>query len=215
MSINRILLMSAAIIFMFAAVSSAQRRFDKKDRQIILEARVDPGFPSTPMTRIIFLPFANELDYQDGAMILSDNFINAMRQKHPEITIVSPQETRQIIQDRKLADAYRAFLGNYQNTGVATMPFLKSIGATGKVDGILLGRIHAFDVMKQASTFGGISWSKSKPIVGMELTLLRGKDGRELWTGVHGIQAEKKENVRDIAKLVCDIFATYFGRLRY
>lgn len=33
-----------------------------------------------------------------------------------------------------------------------------------------------------------------------------------MWWGTHGVQGEKNENVRDLAKVVGDVFGTYFGR---
>jgi hypothetical protein len=215
MATQRILLLTTAILISIAAVSSEQQRLGPKGRQTILDARVDQSFASTPLKRVFFLPFGNAIDYQEGAMILAENFLGAMHQKHPDIIIVNPEETNKIIQDQKLGDLYRTFLGNYNNTGVATMPFLQALWGTGQVDGILIGKILGFGVMKQTTTWGGFSWSKNKAVVGMEITLLRTKDGRELWWGTHGVQGEKSENVRDLAKIVGDVFAAYFGRLPY
>lgn len=215
MAIRRISLFLTIIVVSMAVVGSAQRRLGPKDRDTILDARVDPGFVSTPLSRLVFLPFGNELDYPEGAMILTENFLGAMRQKHPEISIVGPQDAKKLIQDQNLSDDYRIFLGNYMNTGVATTPFLQALGGTAQVDGILMGRVLAFGVTKQTTQWAGISWSKNKAIVGMELTLLRTNDGRELWSGTHGVQGDKNENVKDLAKTVGDVFATYFGRLPY
>ena len=220
MATKRTLLMATACLVLIAAVSFGQRRLGPKNRDTILDARLDPGFASTSLNRIIFLPFVNELDYPEGAMILAENFIGAMRQKHPDITILAPQDAKQLIQDQKLSNDYRAFMGNYRNTGVATMSFLEALPRNGQVDGILLGRILGFGVTKQttvlnSTAFGRISWSKNKAMVGMELTLLRTKDGRELWWGTHGVQGEKNENVRDLAKAVGDVFGVYFGRMPF
>ena len=212
---RRTLLLPTAALLSIAAVSAQRRRLGPKDRDTILDARLDPGFASTALNRLIFLPFSNELDYPDGAMILAENFISAMRQKHPDVTIVAPEDTKQLIQDQKLSKDYRTFLGNYMTTGVATMPFLEALGRTGRVDGILIGRILAFGVIKQTTYFGGISWSKNKSVVGMEITLCRAKEGRELWWGTHGVQGDKSETVRDLAKVVGVVFAVYFGRLPY
>ena len=207
--------LAMAVVVMTAIVSSGQRRLGPKNRETILDARLDPGFASTSLSRVIFLPFGNELDYSDGAMILAENFVGAMRQKHSDIVIVTPQEAKQLIADQKLSSDYRAFLGNYATTGVPTMSFLEALGRSGRADGILMGRIHGFGVMKQTTVFGGVSWSRNKAMVGMEVSLLRTKDGRELWWGTHGVQGEKNENVRDLAKVVGDVFAVYFGRLPY
>ena len=212
---RRTLLLATATLPSIGFVTAQRRRLGPKDRDTILDARLDPGFASTPLSRLIFLPFSNELDYPEGAMILAGNFIGAMRQKHADISIVGPQDTKQLIQDQKLNKDYRTFVGNYMTTGVATMPFLEAVGQAGRVDGIFMGRILAFGVIKQTTYFGGISWSKNKAVVGMELTLCRTKDGRELWWGTHGVQGEKNESVRDLAKIVGEVFAVYFGRLPY
>jgi hypothetical protein len=215
MKIQRILLLTTTIFILLVPVISGQKRLGPKNRETILDARVDQSFASTPLKRVLFLPFANAIDYQEGAMILTENFIGAMHQKHPDIMIVSPEDTSKIIQEKNLNDIYRSFLGNYNNTGVATMPFLQALGGTEQADGILIGKIQFFGVMKQTTTWGGFSWSKNKAVVGMELTLLRTKDGRELWWGTHGVAGEKNENVRDLAKIVGDVFAAYFGRLPF
>lgn len=215
MATKRTLLLATACVVSIAAVSFGQKRLGPKNRDTILDSTLDPGFASTSLNRLIFLPFVNELDHPEGAMILAENFIGAMRQKHPNITILAPQGAKQLIQDQNLSDEYRAFMGNYANTGVATMSFLAALSKSGQVDGVLLGRILGFGVIKQTFVFGGFSWSKNKATVGMEITLLRTKDGRELWRGTHGVQGEKNENVRDLAKVVGDVFGVYFGRLPY
>ena len=215
MATNRVLLLATVSLLSFTVAGSAQRRLGPKDRANILDARVDPVFATTTLNRLILLPFGNELDYPEGAMILAENFLGAMRQKHPDIVIVPPQDAKQLIQENKLNGDYRAFLGNYSTTGVATRSFLEALGKTGGADGILLGKIRGFGVVRQTTTFGGISWSKNKAMVGLELALLRTKDGRELWWGTHGVQGEKNENVRDLAKVLCDVFGTYFGRPAY
>lgn len=212
---KRVLLLAIATLVSIAALSSAQRRLGPKDRDVILDSRVDPGFASTPLKRLIFLPFGNELDFPEGGMILAENFLASMHQKHPDISIVSPQDAKKLIQDEKLGADYRTFLGNYANTGVATMPFLQALGRTGQADGILMGRIVGFGVVKQSTQWAGFSWSRNKAIVGMEITLLRTKDGRQLWQGKHVVQGEKNENVRDLAKTVGEVFAVYFGRVPY
>lgn len=198
---------------------SAQRKLGPNEREVILDARVDPSFATTTLTRLAFLPFSNELDYQEGSMLLADNFVAEMHQSHPDIAIVAPEDTREMIRDQKLAEDYRVFAGTYVNTGVATIPFLKSLGGGAHVDGIVLGRILTYGVLTDryqlATKFGVVTWSRNKAVVGMELRLLRVRDGRELWWGVHAVEGQKNENVKDLSKAVGHVFATFFGRLPY
>jgi len=209
----------ALLVTTTAAQGGNERRLGPKDRDTILDARLDPSYASTPLARVVFLPFGNELDYQEGAMFLAQNFVSEMRQKHAEMAIVPPHETSELIRGSGLAEDYRVFLGNYINTGVATQSFLQALGRAGKVDGILLGEVLGFgvksDKYSMITSFGVITWKKNRAFVGMEIKLLRAKDGRELWWGAHGVQGEKNENVRDLAKLVGTVFATFFGRVPY
>ena len=215
MPTRRTSLALAACVLSITAVSFGQKRLGPKNRDTILDASLDPGFASTPLSRIVFLPFVNELDHPEGAMIMAETFIGGMRQNHPNISILNPQSAVQMIQDHKLGDTYRAFMGNYANTGVATMSFLTALPQSDKVDGVILGRILRFGINNNTVVFGGFSWTKSKATVGMEIMLLRTKDGRELWRGIHGVQGTKNENVRDLAKIVGDVFGRYFGRVPY
>ncbi len=209
------LLALATTTILFTGAAAAQRRLGPKDRETILDAKLDPGFASTKLSRLIFLPISNELDYPEGAMILCEVFIAAMRQKHADITIVSPEETKKLIREHGLSEEYRRFSGNYLTSGVATLPFLEALGRVQAVDGILLGRIHAFGVVKRTRDVLGVRWSRNRALVGMDLTLLRGKDGRQLWWGAHAVEGDKNETVRDLAKIVGDVLATYFGRVPY
>jgi hypothetical protein len=197
----------------------AQRKLGPNDRDVILDARLDPSFSSTSLTRVALLPFANELDYQEGSMLLAENFIAEMRQSHPEVAVIAPEDTRQLISEQKLADDYRVFAGTYVNTGVATVPFLQSLGRVGRLDAILMGQVLRYGVLTDryqlGTKFGIITWSKNKAVAGMELRLLRVRDGRELWWGAHAVEGQKDENVRDLSKAVGHVFAAFFGRLPY
>jgi hypothetical protein len=219
MATKSIVLLASVALFSVVTLGSGQGRQGPKDRNTIAAAKLDPSFASTALARVILLPFGNELDYTEGAMILEENFIASMRQKHPEITIAGSQEAKQLIQDQKLGSDYRAFLGTYANTGVATVGFLEALGKATNADGVFLGQILGFGVARQTTVLVNpllpIWWSKNKAVVGMQLTLLRTKDGRELWVGSHAVQGEKNENVKDLAKVVCDVFAAYFGRVPY
>ncbi len=202
-----------------AVLCLGQRHLGPKDRDVILAAKLDPAFPSAPLDKLIFLPFVNELDYQEGSMILSENFISSMRQAHPNIVIMPPQEAKQYVESLHFGPSYRAFMGNYSTTGVATMSFLSELQRGGQVDGVLLARILGFGVQKETTVMRvgdiPISWSKNKAMVGMTMTLLRTKDGRELWRGTHVVQGQKNENVRELAKVVADVFSSFFGRVPY
>ena len=219
MRANKILVTGAIAILLVAGVAAQQRRIGPKDRLVILDAKLDPSFSSTTLNRLFFLPFGNELDYTEGALLLEQNFLGEMHQKHPEIEIIGSQDALQLIRQQKLADEYRAFAGNYVNTGVPTTAFLQTIGRVGQVDGILIGQIVGFGVNRQRrflnTGLGIISWNRDRAVVGMEIRLLRAKDGREIWWGVHAIEGEKNENVRDISKTVGQVFGAYFGRLPY
>jgi hypothetical protein len=216
---KRAAFIAAALATCVALVGAQNRKLGPKDRDVILNARVDASFGSTPLSAVVFLPFSNELDYSEGSDVLAQNFIGAMHQKHPEIEIKGPEESRQLIQALKLTDLYRSFSGNYTNTGVATTPFLQALGQAGKVDGVLLARILGYGAQREAHAaitgFGVITWNKDRAVAGMEVTLVRSKDGRELWWGAHAIEGAKNETVIDVAKSVGTVFAAFFGRRPY
>lgn len=214
MNTKRLTILFSMCLTMLPAANSQVRR-RPKNRDVILDARLDPAFSSTPIKKLALLPFGNELDYQEGAMMLAENLLGSMRQKHPDISIISPQDTLQLIKDQNLFNDYKRFLGTYINTGVITIPFLESFGRTGQFDGILMGKIIAYGVLKETKQFAGFSWGKEKAVVAMEIMLLRTKDGREMWWGTHGVEGQKNENVKDLARIVGDVLAIYFGRLPY
>lgn len=218
MTSKRIPVLAVAIL-MAVTVVSAQKPLGPKDRDTILDSKLDPSFASTPLTKLVLLPFGNELDYPEGAMFLAQNFVSEMQQKHPEITVVAPAEALELIKKLNLATEYRVFWGNYVNTGVPTLSFLKAFGQAGRVDGILLGQVLGFGVVINPrilnTPLGLFKWNKSEAVVGMEIRLLRCKDGRELWWGAHAVKGAKNENVKDLAKVVGGVFASYFGRVPY
>ena len=217
---RRAMFIVAALLVLVASVGAQNRSLGPKEREVILDARVDASFASTALSKVAFLPFSNELDYAEGADVLAQHFIAAMTQKHPEIEIVAPEACRNLIRDLKLAQEYRSFSGNYANTGVYTTLFLKALGDQGQVDGVLLGRVLGYGVERRTSGLtiqgvGTIWWNTDRAVAGMELTLIRPKEGRELWRGVHVVEGAKNENVLEVAKTVGAVFATFFGRRPY
>jgi hypothetical protein len=216
---NTVWISAVIAVFLIDGTAAQQKRLGPKDRLVIVDAKLDPSFSSTTLNRVFFLPFGNELDYTEGALLLEQNFIAGMRQKHPEVEIVPSQDALQLIRQQKLEDEYRRFAGNLANTGVATTAFLQNVGRAGRADGILIGQILGFGVDRQRRSFntgfGMLSWNRERAVVGMEIRLLRARDGREIWSGVHLIEGEKNENVREISKTVGQVFGAYFGRLPY
>ena len=216
---RRLLLIAIVALVIVPLVEAQSRKLGPQGRDVILNARADPSFASTPLTRVIFLPFANELDYTEGADVLAQNFVGAMHQTHSEIEIVAPEAARQMIQDLQLTNEYRSFAGNYANTGVATTLFLQALGQRAKADGVVLGKILGYGAQREAHAlvtgFGMITWNKDRAVAGMEITLVRSKDGRELWWGAHAVEGGKNENVLEVAKTVGTVFAKFFGRLPY
>jgi hypothetical protein len=215
----RTALVAAACCALVVTVGAQNRKLGPKDRDTILDARVDASYTSTPLSSLVFLPFSNELDYAEGADVLSQNFIAAMQQKHPDIKIKGPEETRQLIKDLKLANDYRSFSGNYTNTGVFTTPFLQALSKPAKIDAVLLGRVLAYGAQRETRAvvtgLGTITWNRDRAVAGMELTLVRSSDGRELWRGVHAVEGAKNENVIEVSKTVGTVFASFFGRRPY
>jgi len=107
------------------------------------------------LNKLVFLPFVNELDYPDGAMILAENFIGSMRQKHPNITILAPQGAKQLIQDQKPQRSLPGFHGAINaTTGVATMSFLSALLRMAKLMASSWTDL-GFGVIRETTVFGG------------------------------------------------------------
>lgn len=196
-----------------------KRRLGPADRTRILDARLDPAFATAGLKRLALLPFSNELDYPEGAMVLSENFVGQMLQKHPDVAVVGPLDVAQLLKQHALTDEYRTFIGNYLNTDVATTVFLQQFGRAAKIDGIVIGRVVAYSVLTESkdinTLLGVVTLTRNKAVVGMQLRVFRTTDGRQLWSGLHAVEGQKDQNVVDLAKIVGDVFAQYYGRLPY
>lgn len=108
----------------------------------IQKARVDPAFSTTHIEVIGLLPFSNAIEYEDS-YVLYRNLIGKFNNKHPEYTIISPEETMSKISSAGLSDDFNVFLGDYTNTGVANPDFLMKIKKILNVDAVLFGKILA------------------------------------------------------------------------
>lgn len=216
---RRFLIVVAALAIAAGTLHAQRRRLGPADRTNIIDSRVDQAYTSTTLKQLLLLPFGNELDYPEGAEVLAENFVSEMKQKFPDLVVRPPLESVQLITSLGLAEQFRLFRGTYLNTGVVSSAFLQALGKGGKVDGLLLGRVlayHATSTRNEVLTpIGTFTFDRNRAVVGMELQLLRGSDGRELWWGIHAVEGNRNENVISVSKTVAEVVARFFGRRPY
>jgi len=184
----------------------------------IQEAKAELIFSSTKNMRTIgLLPFSNAIEYDDSnTHALYVNLIDKFRSKHPEYSIISPQEINSKIVSNRLSDEFNIFLGDYINTGVAGRHFIKTLKKILNLDAILLGKIQAMGPYSYKQRhYGSISkrvWYTTEYVntLGISLSCYRVKDGRKMWEGKHILR--EKAGLPELSTKLATIFATYFGR---
>lgn len=211
---TRNVLMMALIVTLQSMVVFAQgnqgRKFGPEVGNSILEARLDPTFQTTKMSRIALLPFANTIQYKEGAALISKNFLSELSQMHSEYKFVPPEETINFISKSGLDDNYNIFLGDYLNSGTARQDFIDILRNKLQIDAVFLGQISGWGE-KKASTF----LSGKNFVVGMEMSLYRTSDGRRIWYGKDLIIVKKESQLQEAAQIMSQVFARFFGRTQY
>ncbi len=184
----------------------------------IQKAKVELIFSSTKNMRTIgLLPFSNAIEYDDSnTHTLYANLIDKFRSKHPEYSIISPQEINSKIVSNRLSDKFNIFLGDYINTGVVGKRFIRTLKKILNLDAILLGKIkYMGSYSYKQRHYGYISKRVSYTTeyvnkLGICLACYRGKDGRKMWEGEHILR--EKAGLPELSAKLATIFATYFGR---
>ncbi|MCP2520875.1 hypothetical protein NLC82_04315 [Candidatus Aminicenantes bacterium AC-335-A11] len=188
----------------------------------IQKAWVDPAFSTTKIRIIALLPFSNAVQFDENiSWTLYNKLLEKFREKHPEYSIISPQDVKAKIDSAGLSDDFNVFLGDYLNTGVANKSFLMKLKRILKVDVVLFGEITAAGsykrkVWKEYFLRKGGYWDfVTENKLGIKLACYRGKDGRKIWLGQHTIIGNEKQVLTELADTLCTIFAVHFGRRSY
>lgn len=216
-------LMGSFTLFSFLIIFSGCGMLEPPAKRLpeaipIQKARLDPAFSTTNIKLIGLLPFSNAIEYEDS-YVLYRNLISKFNSKHPEYTIISPEEIMSKISSAGLSDDFNVFLGDYTNTGVANPDFLIKIKKILNVDAVLFGNIiamgtHSYNARRKSFLTGKyyiVTITENR--VGINLSCFRGKDGRLIWQGEHITSG--KEDLSALADTLAMVFANYFGRRSY
>ncbi len=201
----------ALSLTVIAADSQKARKLGPETVTSIQEAKLDPAFQTSPKNRLILLPFANTSEFAEAASVIAKNLVSQLGQKHPEYTVVSPEDLINFVSNSKLDDQFNVFLGDYLASSVARQDFLTTLHTKLQADGVLVGRIVAYGQVRPSNRLLGTT----SYIVGMELSWYRVSDGRRIWWGKDTIDARKATNLKTAAEAMAEVFARFVGRSAY
>lgn len=136
----------------------------------------DESFNSGLIHKLAIFPIRNVKIVPSEAQQLNRKISMAIHEKNPNIEILGPSESVDILNDNDLADAWGNFLDYYISSGIPNRNTLQEIGSALKVDAILQAEI--VNVFQADGSYGG---NKGTTRVTVRLSMLGTKKGKLLW----------------------------------
>lgn len=139
---------------------------------------VDPNFRSGRINKIAVFPIRNTRLAPSESQQINRKISMALKQRNPQIEIMSSAEAIRVLNDYDLADDWAVFLDNYVTSGVPDSKILKDIGNALSIDAILQGEIvNIFQEDGQV----GYSGNRGTTRVTVRFTMLDVNDGKLVW----------------------------------
>lgn len=117
-----------------------------------LRTYVDPSIQSTSINSTAIFPIRNVRLLPDESRQINRNISQKFLQKNPNVKIIGPAESIDLINQSGLADKYSEFLRSFMLSGIPNTVTLKEIGNALNVDSILQGEL--FDIYQYNGQFG-------------------------------------------------------------
>lgn len=137
---------------------------------------VDPNYQSGRINRIAVFPIRNARLAPSEAQEINRKISMGLKQRNPQIQIVSSAEAIRVLNDHDLADDWAVFLDNYLTSGVPDSKILREIGHALVVDAILQGEI--VNILQEDGHYGR---NKGTTRVTVRFTMLDVERGKLVW----------------------------------
>lgn len=141
-----------------------------------LNSYTDPTFKQGEIQRLAIFPIRNTRLAPSEAQELDRKIAQQVNRRDPKIKILGASEAVQILNEKKLAESWAVFLGNYVSSGIPDANALRTFGDALGVDAIMQGEIVGI------VSEDGDSWNlKGNTRVTVRYTMLGVKSGKLLW----------------------------------
>ena len=177
MVVRRVWWLTILASFLLASGCATQRASLKT----FVEPSIDPG----SIESVAIFPIRNVRLLPDESRELNRGVTQAFSKQNPNVRIVGPTESTDLLNKAELADKYSDFLRDYATSGIPNVATLKEIGNALDVDAILQGEV--FDIRQIDGAFG-INCGKTS--VTVRYGMLSTRHGDVLWEA--SSKSEKK-----------------------
>lgn len=165
-----VLLIAALLPVMAASCEMVQ----PKPVHLNIEARRYSSDASTPVKRVLVMPFYNETEYKDQGVLVGDTFSQILAERGCFEVVPLPRE------DEEMVELLQPYI-----TGRVPMEVLMELGSWYRADAVLLGCLKRYDPY-------------TRPKIGLKADLVSVYNGSVLRT-VHGLLDAGEDNVaRDL-----------------
>ncbi len=148
-------------------------------RKATLNSYSDPSFNARSVESLALLPSRNPSLAPSESRQLTRRVAQGIHERSPNVSIVSPAEATELLNDAGLADAWATFLINYDASGIPDGEVLRSVGDALDVDVIVQGEmLDLYRVDGGTEEDGG---GKGQTRVTVRFSMLDARSGRLVW----------------------------------
>ncbi|OHD55178.1 MAG: hypothetical protein A2014_00070 [Spirochaetes bacterium GWF1_49_6] len=150
-----------------------------------IKAYVSPSFKPGLLKSVAIFPMLNVKMLPDETRQINNEIIQAFSSKNPNVIVIRPEESVELLSKASLSDKYTEFLKNYSSSGVPNISTLKEIGIALNVDAIIQGEMYNF-----VEIVGSI-WQWGSTSLTIRYVMLSTINGDVLWDAMSSAKKEK------------------------
>jgi len=136
---------------------------------------VDNTYQVGSIKRLALFPIRNASRAPSEARSINVRLAQAIAKKNPDLELVSPARSLELINDAGLADKWADFVEDYYTSGIANQKILAKVGEALQVDAVLQADIVS---IYQSDGSGG---RKGISRVTVVMSIIEASSGRRVW----------------------------------
>jgi hypothetical protein len=165
-------------------------------KRATLKTYVEPSLDAGAIKSIAVFPMRNVRLLPDEAREINRSVTQALNSQNPNLKIIGPAESVDLLNKAELADGYSDFLRDYATSGIPNASLLNKIGQALYADAIMQGEVY--DIFQEDGAYGV---NKGTTSLTVRYVILSTNKGDVLWEATSNSKLVTATTIEDAPPL--------------